>query len=169
MPKVSSRALTALTSSAASVGLLLLGRQNSATAFATPPSIGVTKFDSNPSLSRHSTVLLGEKGDNPFQSLLGNMASYISPSLGGNIDTSEVNMKLNNVDGMSTWEDVKSNLNSKQTENEKNFRDDVKKGIVASPLNKIRLFDENTKEDDIRVTFYRDHASWCKLFLWSIS
>jgi len=31
---------------------------------------------------------------------------------------------------------------------------------VASPLNEIRLFD-GEEEKDVRVTFYRDHASWC--------
>lgn len=32
---------------------------------------------------------------------------------------------------------------------------------MASPLHTIRLFDERHTEQDIRVTFYRDSASWC--------
>jgi len=62
----------------------------------------------------------------------------------------------------SSWEDIRSDLESKQTPEERAFRSNVEKGIgLASPLNKIRLFDESNKEEDIRVTLYRDHASWC--------
>ena len=62
-----------------------------------------------------------------------------------------------------SWDDVRSLLESKQTPSERNFRSNVEKGIGSpSPLNKIRTFSEDVKEKDIRVTFYRDHASWCK-------
>ena len=61
-----------------------------------------------------------------------------------------------------SWEHLQSNLKSKQTDTEQSFRENVQKGLVASPLNTIRLFHETDTEEDIRVTFSRDHASWCK-------
>ena len=62
----------------------------------------------------------------------------------------------------SQWEDIRGKLESMQTDQEKQFRNDVDRGIgKASPLNKIRLFDESNTENDVRVVFYRDHASWC--------
>lgn len=74
---------------------------------------------------------------------------------------SELDSKLNSM-GVSSWNDIRSDLESKQTGEEKAFRSNVEKGIGrASPLNKIRLYDETNQEKDIRVTFYRDHASWC--------
>jgi hypothetical protein len=61
-----------------------------------------------------------------------------------------------------TWDEIRSMLENKQTEEERAFRSNVATGIgKASPLNLIRLFDEENKEENIRVTFYRDHASWC--------
>lgn len=49
-----------------------------------------------------------------------------------------------------------------QTPEERAFRGDLVHGYgVASPLHKVRLYDESNKEEDIRVTFYRDSASWC--------
>lgn len=74
---------------------------------------------------------------------------------------SELDSKLNSM-GVSSWNDIRSELEAKQTGEEKAFRSNVEKGIGrASPLNKIRLYDETNQEKDIRVTFYRDHASWC--------
>ena len=62
----------------------------------------------------------------------------------------------------SQWEDIRSKLEAAQTEEEKQFRPNLEKGIGrASPLNTIRLFDESNTEDDVRVVFYRDSASWC--------
>lgn len=62
----------------------------------------------------------------------------------------------------SQWEDIRSKLEAVQTEEEKQFRPNLETGIGrASPLNTIRLFDESNTEDDVRVVFYRDHASWC--------
>lgn len=62
----------------------------------------------------------------------------------------------------SQWEDIRSKLEAVQTEEEKQFRPNLEKGIGrASPLNTIRLFDESNTEDDVRVVFYRDSASWC--------
>ena len=60
------------------------------------------------------------------------------------------------------WEDIRSKLEAAQTDEEKQFRPNLEKGIGrASPLNTIRLFDESNTEDDVRVVFYRDSASWC--------
>lgn len=60
------------------------------------------------------------------------------------------------------WDDIRSKLESMQTEEERQFRPNLEKGVGrASPLNTIRLFDESNTEDDVRVVFYRDHASWC--------
>ena len=49
------------------------------------------------------------------------------------------------------------------TDEEKNFRENLAKGYgVGSPLHKLLLFSKDNKEEDVRVTFYRDPASWCK-------
>ena len=56
-----------------------------------------------------------------------------------------------------------SELEKKLTPEEKVFRENVEKGIGrASPLNKIRLYEDGVKEEDVRVVFYRDSASWCE-------
>ena len=45
------------------------------------------------------------------------------------------------------------------TEEEKRFRPNLEKGHgAASPLNLVRLYDKSNREEDIRVTFYRDHG-----------
>jgi hypothetical protein len=55
-----------------------------------------------------------------------------------------------------SWDSLRSQLESQQTETERQFRANLTKGYgVGSPLHKIRLFDESNKEEDIRVTFYR--------------
>ena len=57
--------------------------------------------------------------------------------------------------------DIRSQLESVQTPEERKFRDNLVKGYgEGSPMNKVRLYDESNQEKDIRVTFYRDHASW---------
>ena len=58
------------------------------------------------------------------------------------------------IDLPSLWEDVSSLYSSSATSSEKSFRENVSRGRVASPMNKIRLFGDDT-EADIRVTFYR--------------
>jgi len=61
----------------------------------------------------------------------------------------------------SSWDDVRARLDAVQTPAERRFRADLAKGHgEGSPLHKIRLYDESNKESDVRVTFYRDHASW---------
>ena len=97
---------------------------------------------------------------NPFSTMLGDMASSI---LGGNKGPS-VNPEMEStlLELGFPWEDVTSALQGVQTPQEKQFRRNLEKGYGApSPLHKIRLFDESNKEEDIRITFYRDSASWC--------
>ncbi|CAJ1941335.1 unnamed protein product [Cylindrotheca closterium] len=104
---------------------------------------------------------------NPITGLFSDMASSISSSLSStpgkpkfNVDA--LDQKLNAAVDQASWEDIRTKLGGQQTEEEKAFRSNVEKGIgKASPLNKVRLFDESNSESDIRVTFYRDHASWC--------
>lgn len=60
-----------------------------------------------------------------------------------------------------SWEAIRSKLEALQTPEERKFRDNLSKGYgIGSPMHKVRLYDENNKEEDIRVTFYRDSASW---------
>jgi glutathione S-transferase len=98
---------------------------------------------------------------NPISTMLGDMASSI---FGSNKGPSAVNP---NIDATllelgTPWEKVKSSLEILQTVQEKQFRSNLVKGYGApSPLHKIRLFDESNKEEDVRITFYRDSASWC--------
>mmetsp|Transcript_32035 Transcript_32035/g.47309 ORF Transcript_32035/g.47309 Transcript_32035/m.47309 type:complete len:543 (-) Transcript_32035:540-2168(-) len=101
-------------------------------------------------------------GTNPFSSMLGDLASSIISSSNNKISNSdELNAKLEKLSPLS-WEEIRSQWEqSCATEEERNFRQLVQQGLVASPLNQIRLFHENQKEEDIRVTFYRDSASWC--------
>lgn len=120
--------------------------------------------------SKTSLLMADKKSGNPFQTFLGDVATSIIGGGGGNSDTmnEELDNRLNQISTLSSWDDIRTNLESKQTQEEKSFRSNVEKGIGrASPLNKIRLFDESNKEEDIRVVFYRDSASWCpcKLFI----
>ncbi|ACI65237.1 predicted protein [Phaeodactylum tricornutum CCAP 1055/1] len=63
----------------------------------------------------------------------------------------------------SSWNEIRSLLESRMTTNaERNFRNNLSTGYgVASPLHNVRLYDEANQESDVRVTFYRDSASWC--------
>ena len=155
---------TALASSAVLFSsLFAVSNHTPVEALATPSFIARS---SSLSSAKYSTSKLAAEGrpGNPFQTLIGDMASSIASSLPGQskgtVDCDAIDSKLNDIS--SSWEDIKSDLESKQTDEEKAFRSNVGKGIGApSPLHKIRLYDESNKEEDIRVTLYRDHASWC--------
>ena len=55
-----------------------------------------------------------------------------------------------------SWDEIQSDLETKQTPDERAFWSNVNKGIGPPlPLNKIPLYHDNNKEEDIRVTFYR--------------
>ena len=90
-------------------------------------------------------------------------ASFIPGGGGGGKTMGEANAQLDAAISslVPQWEDIRSKLEAVQTEEEKQFRTNVEKGVQASPLNTIRLFDESNTEDDIRVVFYRDSAGWC--------
>jgi glutathione S-transferase len=110
-----------------------------------------------------SSSLFERRPGNPITGLFSDMASSISSSLmgsGNNLNVSSLDAKLNSATEDS-WEDIRSKLEGKQTGEEKAFRSNVEKGIQASPFNKVRLFEEGDSEGNIRVTLYRDHASWC--------
>jgi hypothetical protein len=164
MNRGSSRAAAVLTSSAIVFSsLLALNYQKPVNALATPSFISRSTLSS---AKQSASKLAAEKRPgNPFQTLIGDMASSISSSISGggsgNVNSAQIDSKLNAI-VTASWEQIRSDLESKQTDDEKAFRSNVAKGIgAASPLNKIRLHDESNTEDDIRVTFYRDSASWC--------
>lgn len=113
-------------------------------------------------VARSSSQLFQRRPENPITSLFSDMASSILTSgKSADFDVRGLSRKLKSV-AAASWDEIRANLESKQTSEEKAFRSNVEKGIGrASPLNKIRLFDESNTEKDIRVTLYRDHASWC--------
>lgn len=116
--------------------------------------------------SSSSSLQQTRRPGNPITGLFSDMASSISSSLSGNgkpnFNVEALDQKLNAAVGNASWDDVRSKLEGQQTDEEKAFRSNVEKGNgQASPLNKVRVFDESTSESDIRVTFFRDHASWC--------
>jgi len=65
--------------------------------------------------------------------------------------------------GVPEWSSLRERLESVQTPSEKQFRPSLSKGLgAASPLHDLRLIDEaKFSEQDVRVVFYRDSASWC--------
>jgi glutathione S-transferase len=63
---------------------------------------------------------------------------------------------------VGSWDEIRSSLREKQTLDEQNFRINLSKGYGnPSPLHSLRLFDESNDEKDVRVTLFRDSASWC--------
>ena len=103
---------------------------------------------------------------NPLKNIFGNVASSISNIQQQgmtNISANRLEELKALTDGIGgSWDDIRSKLQSKQTAEERAFRNNLAKGIGApSPLHKLRLFDESNDEKDVRVTLYRDSASWC--------
>jgi len=101
---------------------------------------------------------------NPFKSILSNIQqqgmSSISSDCIGQLQT--LTDQLLSSHSVGSWDDIRNQLQSKQTNDELKFRDNLDKGYgKGSPLHKLRLFDESNKEEDVRVTLYRDSASWC--------
>lgn len=120
--------------------------------------------------SSTSTSLQASKNNNnPFQSMFGDMASSFlssvttSSTTDYSINLNQIESDLNEIIDDTSWQNIHKSLQEKQLPHEKEFRENVEKGLIASPLNKIRLFGKDQKEEDIRVTLYRDHASWCEL------
>lgn len=94
--------------------------------------------------------------------MIGDVASSL---FGGGKSVAAANSKVEAaLEGIATasWTAIRDQLEALQTPEERSFRQNLAKGYgVASPLHKVRLFDESNKEEDIAVTFYRDSASWC--------
>ena len=92
---------------------------------------------------------------NPLD-IMSNM--FQSPSVSA--PNSQVEAALEATD-VPDWATLRSDLEAQMTTtDEKDFRANLSKGYgVGSPLHKVRLFDPSNKEEDIRVTFYRDSAS----------
>eukprot|EP00546_Thalassionema_frauenfeldii_P003264 CAMPEP_0178931622 /NCGR_PEP_ID=MMETSP0786-20121207/22026_1 /TAXON_ID=186022 /ORGANISM="Thalassionema frauenfeldii, Strain CCMP 1798" /LENGTH=514 /DNA_ID=CAMNT_0020608547 /DNA_START=162 /DNA_END=1703 /DNA_ORIENTATION=+ len=105
----------------------------------------------------------GRKSTNPFSSMLGDLASSVLK--GGNSvgpKNDNLDAKLLSKSPADGWDKIRLEWEqSCTTDEERNFRSLVEQGRIASPLNQIRLFDSSQTPDDIRVTFYRDSASWC--------
>lgn len=94
---------------------------------------------------------------NSLSSMIGSMFGG-----GGGLSANPSVDKAIQDSGIESWENIRKILETKQTKEERDFRKNLAKGYgEGSPLHKIRLFDESNKEEDIRVTFYRDSASWC--------
>jgi glutathione S-transferase len=98
---------------------------------------------------------------NPFGEMMSNLFDAATSS----VDTGKVNDELESElqsCNVPAWEEIRGLLESKQTEEEKLFRENLKSGIgEGSPMHALRRFDESNKEEDVRITFYRDSASWC--------
>jgi hypothetical protein len=99
----------------------------------------------------------GKNTFNPFR-MVGDVASSL---LGGGVESnSAVDQAVASLMKGASWEDLGVTLQGQmKTDEERNFRSNLAKGYgVGSPLHKVRLFDPSNKEEDIRVTFYRDSA-----------
>lgn len=108
---------------------------------------------------RNPTKLYQSQPYNPFSSMIGDMAK----SLMGKMPSAQpqVDQALKQLD-IPSWEVIRERLHALQTDEERQFRSNLPFGYgKGSPLHKLRLFDESNTEADVRVTFYRDSASWC--------
>ena len=111
---------------------------------------------SSPNFSpRTATSLLDM---NPLQSLFQNIQKR---DMTTSLSSQQVSQLASGISAPS-WEEIRTKLSEKQTPEEREFRNNLPKGIgVGSPLHKLRLFDESNREEDVRVTLFRDSASWC--------
>ena len=172
MTKYSRLAVAAIASSAVALSYLVPGASafsplNSSTGTSSPSCLGpAIRSSSSRAAPQSSALSARQESYNPL-SMFGDLAASFIPGGGGGGGKTmgEANAQLDATISslvISQWEDVRSKLEAVQTEEEKHFRPSLEKGIGrASPLNTIRLFDESNTEDDVRVVFYRDHASWC--------
>ena len=94
---------------------------------------------------------------------LGDMASSLFGSGGGGSSPPDPKLDAKVLALTSrSWDDVRAELTSRQTPSESRFRSDLSSGYgPPSPLHNLRLYDESNREEDVRVTLYRDSASWC--------
>lgn len=101
---------------------------------------------------------------NPFASMMNDMASsFLSRSVSSCPQVDEALSETDSKNTLLSWPEIRAKLESMmETDEERSFRKNLNYGYgPGSPLQKIRLFDESNKEEDIRVTFFRDSASWC--------
>lgn len=139
-----------------------------ASAFAAVPSSVHNIKQSQHTSSESSSAIYAI---NPLKSLFGNVVSSISDiQQQGMTNITPVKMvelqaqtdQVLSSHGIGSWDEIASRLRAKQTPDEQNFRNNLIKGYgKPSPLHKLRLFDESNNEKDVRVTLYRDSASWC--------
>jgi glutathione S-transferase len=114
-----------------------------------------------------TTVRLHAVGDsnNPFfAGRLGDMASSWFRGSNNELRPSrpELDDQFNQLVSHYSWESIRARLESQQTSSERAFRRNVAMGYgEGSPLHKVRLYHEGNTIDNVRVTFYRDSASWC--------
>jgi hypothetical protein len=148
-------------------------------AFAATPFLVVHGFSaSTPTTTTTTTTtrtvssrLFSENNKNTLFNVLGDMTSSILGKAPGGADAAKMNtaveMALSSLSPSSLpdWPSIRKQLESRmETDDERNFRGkNLAKGygVAGSPLHKLRLYDETNKEEDVRVTFYRDSASWC--------
>ena len=98
--------------------------------------------DKNPSFSR----LIGDMAGAVFS----NKNVVANPGVDAEVDRLSPSLNV-----------IVEELQKQQTPEERKFRSSLASGFgVGSPLHKLRLFDESNREEDVRVTFYRDSASW---------
>jgi glutathione S-transferase len=126
--------------------------------FSSPPlQSATTTTETRIALSRLFSSSSDNKNTfNPFKSLMGKSANKNTAA--------EKALSSLSPSSLPDWESIRKQLeNQMETDEERNFRSNLAKGygVAGSPLHKNRLYDESNKEEDIRVTFYRDSASWC--------
>ena len=86
-----------------------------------------------------STAMAAQGKYNPL-SMLGDMASSLIPGGGGGGGQADAQLdKTISSTVPSSWDDIRTKLESKQTDEERNFRTNLVKGYGrASPLNLVR-------------------------------
>lgn len=112
------------------------------------------------SISVRITWALTSKSSRPsLSSFISGMASTV---MGSTPNARDVDRALD-VASLVSWEELTASVRRQQTLEDQSFRQNLEKGYgVGSPLHRLRLFHESNKEEDVRVVFYRDSASWCK-------
>jgi glutathione S-transferase len=110
-------------------------------------------------LNRLSRGQTEQQSFQPLASFFEDMASNL---LGKILEVKpQVDKRLQDV-AIPSWKTIRTILEGSQAEEERTFRSNLVHGYgIGSPLHKVRLYDETNKEEDVRVTFYRDSASWC--------
>ncbi|KAL7483602.1 hypothetical protein ACHAW6_009247 [Cyclotella cf. meneghiniana] len=150
---------------------LLASRSPSTRAFSPPsltsshhPVLHRSGFMSSSSRGRssHTKTATALLDTNPLRTLFQNFQKRdISTALSSQ-QLSHLTSLTASLASPPSWDEIRSTLTSQQTPQEREFRSNLSKGIgVGSPLHTLRLYDENNREEDVRVTLFRDSASWC--------